>query len=198
MNGTGKRVFIVHGWGGNPEGHWLPWLKGELEAIGFAVSVPRLPDTDTPRIHPWVSMLSDAVGAANQNTYFVGHSLGCQAIVRYLETLDDGVQVGGAVFVGGFFKRITFVDEHDPDECATADHWLGTPIDFRKVTLHLPHSIAIFSDDDPDVPLDNQDDFREKLGSDIIIERNMEHFTDIATLPVALRSMDALCRVSER
>jgi len=29
-----KRVFIIHGWGGNPEEGWLPWLKKELEAKG--------------------------------------------------------------------------------------------------------------------------------------------------------------------
>lgn len=25
-----KRVFIVHGWGGSPEGACLPWLRNEL------------------------------------------------------------------------------------------------------------------------------------------------------------------------
>ena len=25
-----KRVFIIHGWGGKPDEHWLPWLEEEL------------------------------------------------------------------------------------------------------------------------------------------------------------------------
>ena len=41
----------------------------------------------------------------------------------------------------------------------------------------MPKSIAIFSDNDPWVPLDNQDDFRDKLGSEIIIEHAKGHFS---------------------
>lgn len=44
-----KRVFIVHGWDGYPEEGWFPWLERELEARGFEVHVPALPDASTPR-----------------------------------------------------------------------------------------------------------------------------------------------------
>jgi len=47
--------------------------------------------------------------------------------------------------------------------------------------------------DDPWVPLDNQDDFRDKLGSKIIIRHKMGHFTGgddgILELPVVLESL---------
>lgn len=171
-----KRVFIVHGWGGYPEEGWFPWLKKELETKGFAVVVPQLSDADTPRIQKWVPKLAQAVGAADEHTYFVGHSMGCQTIARYFETLPEGVRVGGAVFVAGFFKRLTGLGD-DPNEQETERHWLGTPIDFARVKSHLPKSIAVFSDDDPWVPLDNQDDFRDKLGSEIIIEHARGHFS---------------------
>ena len=171
-----KRVFIVHGWGGYPEEGWFPWLKRELEQRGFTVHVPQLPDTKTPRIYNWVPALARAVGIADSETYFVGHSMGCQTIARYLETLPDGVTVGGAVFVGGFFKRLMGY-ENDPAVQATDRHWLGAPIDFKKIKSHLPHSVALFSDDDPYVPLDNQDDFRDKLGSKIVIVHGKGHFT---------------------
>lgn len=183
-----KRVFIVHGWDGCPEEGWFPWLKNELEDKRIEVFVPQLPDAGTPRIHKWVSKLTEVVGAADENTYFVGHSMGCQTIARYLETLPEGVKVGGAVFVAGFFKRLTGLGD-DPSEQETDRHWLGTPIDFARVKSHLPKSIAIFSDDDPWVPLDNQEDFRDKLGSGIIIEHARGHFSggrDSTTeLPVA-------------
>ncbi len=38
-----KRAFIIHGWGGKPDEHWLPWLAGELEKNGFDVIVPAIP-----------------------------------------------------------------------------------------------------------------------------------------------------------
>ena len=183
-----KRVFIAHGWDGYPEEGWFPWLKKELEARGFEVFVPQLPNAGNPRIQIWVPNIAEAVGTADEQTYFVGHSMGCQAVARYLETLPEGVKVGGAVFVAGFFKRLAGLED-TPDVEETDRHWLGTPIDLAKVKSHLLKSIAIFSDDDPWVPLDNQDDFRDKLGSEIIIEHAKGHFSGgrdkITELPVA-------------
>ncbi len=174
-----KRVFIVHGWGGNPQENWFPWLKKELEAKGFEVFVPQLPDPENPKIYNWVPKLAETVGKAHEQTYFVGHSMGCQTIARYLESLQDGVRVGGAVFVAGFFKRLTGLED-DTDVQKIDKHWLNTPLDMQKVKSHLIKSVAIFSDNDPWVPLDNQDDFRDKLGSKIIIEHEKGHFNTAA------------------
>jgi uncharacterized protein len=99
-----KRVFIVHGWDGYPEEGWFPWLKGELEAREFEVFVPQLPDPGNPRIYKWVPKLKEVVGDADEETYFVGHSMGCQTIARFLENLPQDLKVGGAVFIAGFFK----------------------------------------------------------------------------------------------
>ena len=123
-----KRVYIVHGWGGYPEEGWFPWLKKELESHGYVVVVPQLPDSDHPHIEKWMPALAEAVGAPNEHTFFVGHSMGCQAIARYLETLPNGVSVGGAVFVAGFFKGLTNLED-EPDVPKIAAHWLETPLD---------------------------------------------------------------------
>lgn len=190
-----KRVFIVHGWEGYPEEGWFPYLKREFEARDFKVYIPQLPDAETPRIYNWVPALAAAVGAADEHTYFVGHSLGCQTIARYLEGLADEVRVGGAVFVGGFFKRLTGLGD-DPAVQATDKHWLTTPISLEKVKSHLPKSVAIFSDDDPWVPLDNQEDFRDKLGSKIIILSNKKHFSGSEGIMELPEALDAILSIS--
>ncbi len=185
------RVFIVHGWDGYPEEGWFPWLKKELETRGFQVFIPQLPDTGNPRIYNWVPALAKVVGIPDAQTYFVGHSMGCQTIARYLESLPEGVKVGGSVFVAGFFKHLTGLED-DPAVTDTDRHWLGTSLDLEKVKTHLDKSIAIFSDNDPWVPLDNQDDFKEKLLSRIVIEHQMGHFSGsngIKELPIVLESL---------
>ena len=96
-----KRVFIVHGWGGRPDEAWFPWIKKELEDKGYKVFIPAMPETDEPKMELWIPFLSQLVGKPDLNTFFVGHSIGCQAIIRYLETLPEGVKIGGAVFVAG-------------------------------------------------------------------------------------------------
>ena len=184
-----KRVFIVHGWDGSPKTNWFPWLKKELEDKSFEVQIPQLPDPENPRIQAWVPVLAKTVGTPDELTYFVGHSMGCQTIARYLESLPQETKVGGAVFVAGFFKRLTGLED-EPGVDETAKHWLETPINLEKVKSHLPKSIAIFSDNDPYIPFDNQDDFKNKLSSKIIIEHNMWHFSEshgITQLPTALK-----------
>ena len=91
-----KTVYMVHGWSGSPESCWFPWLKKELENRGFRVEAPTMPNPDNPEINSWTSHLASIVGEADENTYFIGHSIGCQAIMRYAQSLN--APVGGAVF----------------------------------------------------------------------------------------------------
>lgn len=185
-----KRVFIVHRWGGTPNSDWYPWLTQQLQKEKLEVVTPQLPNTDEPILEKWVPALSAAIGKPNQDTFLVGHSMGCQTIARYLEVAP--VPIGGAVFVAGYFKRLTGLTI---DEQVVADKWLRTPLDLRKVRRNLPASIAIFSDNDPYVPLENKDEFEKQLNSKIVVEQNMHHYTDdngIIKLPSVLNSLENL------
>jgi predicted alpha/beta hydrolase family esterase len=168
-----KKVFIIHGWEAHPDDEWYPWLKKELENKGFQVEVPQMPNTDEPEIGAWVSFLKKKVGKPDADTFFVGHSIGCQTILRYLESLPSGVKVGGAVFVAGWFHLTGLETE---EEKGTAKPWLETPIDFAKVKKHTNNFVAFFSDDDIFVPVSDSRLFKEKLGSKIIIKNKMGHF----------------------
>ncbi len=170
-----KRVFLIHGWSGSPRNCWFPWLARELEQRGFTVAAPALPEAHEPRIANWIPAIAAAVGAPDGATYFVGHSMGCQAIARYAAALPEGARVGGAVFVAGFLTRLTDIA---PDERGIADEWLETPFDRAAARARLAKSIAIFSDNDRYVPLDNSEAFVRDLGSKIVVERAGGHFTD--------------------
>jgi predicted alpha/beta hydrolase family esterase len=201
-----KRVFIVHGWGGNPEEAWLPWLAKKLRDKDFVVEVPEMPDTDNPKIEAWTDYLRKKVSRCDENTFFVGHSIGCQAIMHYLEKIPDeekalrrqdfGGQAGGAVFVAGWFTLSNIDGEEDR---LVSSPWLNTPIDFEKVRLHAKKFISIFSDNDPYVPAENWEMFSKNLGAEIIMEKGQGHFTGedgISELPVALRAVLKLAEPS--
>ncbi len=97
-----NRVFLIHGWEGRPDGHWFPWLSLELKARGWEVNAPQMLHAAEPKVSEWLSFLKKYVGKPDRHTYFVGHSLGCNAIVRYIELLPKTARVGGCVFVAGF------------------------------------------------------------------------------------------------
>lgn len=184
-----KKVFIIHGWDEYPDEGWFPWLKKELEQIGFQVIIPSMPDSSSPKIDSWVPYLTNIVGGVDENTFFVGHSVGCQTILRFLEKLPPDEKIGGAVFVAGWF---TLMNLETDEEKEIAKPWLETPIILEKVKLHTNKFTAILSDDDPVVPISNKELFEKHLGAKTIVEHNKGHFGEdsgIKELPVVLSTI---------
>lgn len=185
------RVFIVHGWDGLPEHGWYLWLAKELEKIGVEAHVPTMPDTATPRVEAWIAALAAAVGTPDEHTFFVGHSIGCLTTLRYLETLPIDKKVGGAVLVAPWL----ILNYRSEEEKAIAKPWVETPLDFSDVRHHLPKSICLFSDNDADVPLENEPVFKSKLACQTEIHHAMGHFTQddgVTELPEALEALKGL------
>jgi serine hydrolase len=186
-----KRVFIVHGWDGNPKNHWFPVVRKELESKGFKTYAPAMPHPEAPKIGPWVATLKKSVGAVDNDTYFIGHSCGCQAIIRYLGTQRR--QCGGAVFVGGWF---TLTPEATPDAESrkVAKPWLLSPIPFDEAKAVMPSAVVILSDDDPYVPLaSNAAVFKKTLNARVITQQKKGHF-EIKTLPAVTKEIVAMAR----
>ncbi len=189
-----KRVVIVHGWSGGPGKDWLPWLKTELENKGYKVLAPAMPDADEPVIEKWVVYLSEIVGKPDKNTCFVGHSIGCQTILRYLTAhpFKPREMVGGAVFVAGWFDLKNLEDD---ETRALAKPWTETPIDLAKVKAVLPKSTLIISDNDPYDSFEENKLGFEKIGAKIIVRRGAGHFTaedGFAKLPLILAELEKL------
>ena len=184
-----RRIFLIHGWEGRPDNHWFPWLSRALGEYGFSVFVPAMPNTANPKISEWIEHLQHVVVKPDEDTYFVGHSIGCQAILRFLEKLPASQKVGGAVFVGGWFTLMNLETQEEKD---IAKPWLGTLIDFEKVKRHTKKFIAIFSDDDKSVPLENKGFFEERLGAKTVVEHQKGHFCKsdgVTELPSALSAV---------
>lgn len=186
-----KRVFIIHGWDGSPDEPMLRWLRRQLEEKDFAVISPGMPMPDAPEIGVWNERLNRLIKKPDEKTYFIGHSIGCQAILRYIEKLSLGIKIGGAVLIAPWINLKPEAFENKEAE-EIAKPWLETPIYFDKIKNHLKKIICVFSDNDPFVPLSDKDIFKEKLGSEIIIEHKKGHFSgedNIKELPVALNKL---------
>ncbi len=184
-----KRVFIIHGWAGYPEECWFLWLKKELEKRGIKAEVPQMPDAETPKIDKWVNFLKNLVKTPNKDTYFVGHSIGVQTILRYLENIDT--QVGGVLAVAGFYTLTDDAFESEEDK-QTAKPWLDIPIDNEKVKKNANKITAIFSSNDPYVSLENVNYFKERLGAKTITVKGKGHMggsDNIKEYPLVLEGL---------
>lgn len=183
-----KKVIIVHGWSGRPDCGWMSWLNKELSSRGFEVIAERMPNPDTPEIKSWIAKLKKIISKPDEDVYFVGHSIGCQTILRYLESLPEKTRVGGVVFVAGWLNLINLETQEEKD---VSKQWLETPIKFEKIKNKINKLVTIFSDNDPWVPLSDSEIMKKELGAKIILEKNKGHYIENETLeiPVALKSI---------
>jgi predicted alpha/beta hydrolase family esterase len=172
---TQKRVFIIHGWDGYPEEGIFPWLK--------------------PEIKTWVAFLAKQVGVPNENTFFFGHSIGAQTILRYLESLPENMKVGGAVFLAGWTNLTNEAYETEEDH-QIAKPWLETPLDWKKIKTHTNKFVGIFSEDDPLVPFSESTIFANNLGAKIIIEQNKEHFSGNGGIKELLSALESVLEIA--
>jgi predicted alpha/beta hydrolase family esterase len=177
-----KRVFFIHGWEGSPNEGWRPRLKERLEEKGFTVINFSMPDPDYPQMNEWVVTFSDAVGEPDKDCYFVGHSLGCITILRYLESLPEGKKVGGVLLVAAFTEDLGINE---------IKNFFIKDINWGKIKKHCNNFIVLLSDNDHYVPLSYGDTFKEKLNAKIIIKHNLGHFNGddvVRELPAVLNA----------
>jgi uncharacterized protein len=168
-----KKVYLIHGWGGNSSSEpWFSWLKRQLLKNKIEFHSFDFPDTDNPKIKEWVDFLDSNIKELDDETYLIGHSIGCQTIMRYLEKLPNNKKIAGCIFVAGWFNLKGLSQE----EKEIAKPWLETLLDFNQIKKHTNNFLVILSDNDPSVPLTDEIIFKEKLGARVIIKHNEEHF----------------------
>ena len=166
-----KRAIIVHCWDGYPEYCWYPATKKQLEQTGFTVTVPAFPDSAKPDLANWLDKLKSVIVKPDENLFLIGHSVGCITILRYLESLDPGVKIGGTVLVAGFTDDLGYKE---------LKNFFETPIDFEKIKNHCQKFVAIHSDNDQYVDLKHAEIFKTKLKAQVVIKNNAGHFSGAA------------------
>jgi len=191
-----ERAYIIHGYLSYPQEAWLPWLKIELEKRGYDVCLPSMPHPDRPAIPEWIDFIAKIVGEPDQNTALIGHSLGCHAVLRYLESLGAaGKSVKKTVLVASSFPIAT--PPKQAQEIAGDDPallpWFTTGLDPEKVQKAAGKCTVILSDDDPFIPVEQaKASYQGNLDAKIIIEHGKGHFNEddgLTELPSVLEAV---------
>jgi predicted alpha/beta hydrolase family esterase len=184
-----KRALIIHGFGGHADSGWKPWLKRELEILGWKVFLPQMPNTDHPVQKEWVELTSKLLGKPDEKTFLVGHSLGCDAILRYLESLPSGCKVGGIVLIACPVSK---------PRVTQLESFFTKPFDWEKIESVCPSSkiIVMNSDNDPLVKLSEGRILEKELGAKLVICPGKGHFSSSEGNIELKEALDALLQVS--
>lgn len=181
----GKRVIIIHGYGAKPEESWRPWLKRELEEHQAEVSIPAMPNTHHPRVHDWVHTITEVIGRPDTECVLVGHSLGCIAILRYLESLTVDQEIGKVILIAGFYEDLG-------ERFSELRSFIDTPVNWAEIRTHCSDFHVIHSDDDTAVPITFGQSLAKKLGVHLDQYSGYKHFgleDNITEVPFVLEKI---------
>lgn len=164
-----KNCFIIHGAYGNPNENWFPWLKQKLEAKGYIVYVPAFPTPEHQDIDHWMQVFEPYFEKINENTLFVGHSLGPAFILQLLEKIS--VCVKGCFFVSGFTGPIGNPG-FDPINKTFTEY----DFNWKKIQENSQQFTVFHSENDPYVPLEKATLLANNLRTEVINIPEGKHF----------------------
>ena len=173
-----SRLIVVPRWAGGPASDWYPWLSHRLRRVQPRpfehVVLASMPDPGEPTIAKWVASVKTLLGhdpKAIAQTVLVGHSVGCQAVLRALAELDDGITVGGVLCVAGWF----WTDA----PWASLLPWIEAPFALDRARAAAGRQvITLISDNDPHTGdwQANRRAWEDRLGASVLIVPGARHF----------------------
>lgn len=172
-----ERIVIVPRWSGHARVDWYPWIREQLADAPQRVEVVELPRPSAPVIDECIDALRSALGTdpeALRSTLLVGHSVGCQALMRYLASLEPGRSDGSSGPTLLFVAPWWAVDSPWP----TIEPWISTPISLVPLRANTSRIVVLLSDDDPFTAdwRANQLLWEERLGAEVEISPGGRHF----------------------
>ena len=143
-----QRLFIVHGFEGDPHGNWFDWLAQQARAAGLAATQLRMPNPAQPVAAHWQQTLDAAVGTPDADTFLVGHSLGCISLLHFLSRRTPA-QLGGLVLAAGFARVLprlpqldAYIQHSRPDYTALAQIAMPVHCVISRNDTHVPPALS--------------------------------------------------------
>lgn len=173
-----KKVLIVCGYRGIPNGGWLPWLMKELEKdFIYASSIPVI-NTKEPKIDEYVRDIKNSIGENTEDVYLVGHSLGASSVFYYLNSLSVDKKVAGVILVSCPIKPI---DTENPESIfRKIDDFLIPELDFKLVKNKADKFIVVHGEKDNIVPISHAEKISSDLSCELVVVKDGDHFTQVA------------------
>jgi len=154
-----KTIIILHGTGETQNSFWYPWLKNEIEKIGYKFVLPQLPNSNTPKLEEQLEFCLENL-ELNENTNIITHSSGTPLALALLERSSSTIEK--LISVAGYCSPITI----NPKDSKN----LQENYDWEKIKSKCKEFIFINSDNDPWGANDVQGKkMHEKLGGKLII-----------------------------
>ncbi len=161
--------ILIHSTGGGPEETFYPCLRKAIEKKGFNVISPFMTTPEEQTLENWFLAFEPYEKYVNENTIFMGRSIGPAFILRYLE--KNNKKIKAAFLVAGFCSDIGM-----PQFRKVTESFISKPFDWEKIRKNCRHFFVYNSDNDPYVPLEKGEELAKNLKTQLRLIKGAEHF----------------------
>jgi predicted alpha/beta hydrolase family esterase len=179
-------IFLFHGAYGHPKENWFPWMKKQLERNGHKVIAPRFPTPKRQTLENWRKVFSKYARKVDENTVFIGHSIGCAFLLRLIENSTKTIKA--AYCVAGFTGPLG-----NPKFDTVNRTFTQRKFRWGNIREHCRKFVVFCSDNDPYVPMEKGKMLAKRLKTKPILVRKAGHFNKAAgyqAFPLLLKSIE--------
>ena len=134
---------------------WKPWLREKL-GEKYEVILPMMPNKTNARFEEWKIWIEKFVPYLNDEVILVGHSLGASFLAKYLSENKFPKKIGAAMLVSGVYDK-------DSEGYSLLSFALPAKLDLQTEKIFIYHS-----KDDPVVPFEEAEKFKEALPNAVL------------------------------
>ena len=179
-----KKVYLIHGFEGSPNGGWRPYIMRELGKLDiYACALPML-SPDKPILDEWLNEIDQYIKRdIGDEIYLVGHSLGGTTILRYLEKFDSKNIKGVLIVSAPCILR---------NETSRISEFLKEEFHWNVIKNKISKISVIHGDNDTLVPVSEAEKISSELNGELIIIQGGKHLNGSAgytELPEALLTL---------
>ncbi len=161
--------ILIHGTGGNPDEAFYPWLRKELEKKGHNVYTPFFQTPIGQSLGNWTEEFKPYGQYVNEETVFVGRSIGPAFILRLLE--ESKTSVKAAFLIAGFCSDLG-VHQYRP----FIETFIDKPFNWEKIRGMCKKFFVYHSDNDTIVQLEKGRELARKLRTRVRLVEGAKHF----------------------
>ncbi len=178
-----KRALILHSTNSSPGNDWLPWLRKQLEAAGYKVFAPLLPDNKIPNRHTYDTFLQNS-GWDFSDNLIVGHSSGATTALNLLSS--DWFPNASTVILAGTFLNQRLTKDADWVLPGQFDNLFLDSYDASAIKKRAAAFYFVHGSNDPYCDIDDARKMCEELGGTFIVIPNGHHLgssSELTELP---------------
>ena len=134
---------------------WKPWLREKL-GEKYEVILPMMPNKTNARFEEWKIWIEKFVPYLNDEVILVGHSLGASFLAKYLSENKFPKKIRAVMLVSGVYDK-------DSEGYSLLSFALPAKLDLQTEKIFIYHS-----KDDPVVPFEEAEKFKEALPNAVL------------------------------